>query len=196
MPRLWESKATQRHEVPGGAGILVLAGKLQRQEALVGSCATQVSSTRWQHVSSRKPLATCLEHLRSRKGVTQGSSVQSHSLQRNLDPEMRCATAHMCTLVVTSPQSNTHTHTHTSLSGPFLNSSHPCVVCMEPSLKRWQRYNQRSHSLDVVSNDMEVIRTAIIKRFRGVRELMPVLLRVFLAVWCQERTAGSCYGGC
>lgn len=66
---------------------------------------------------------------------------------------------------------------------------------MEPSLKRWQRYNQRSHALDVVSNDMEVIRTAIIKRFRGVRELMPVLLRVFLAVWCQERTAGSCYGG-
>ena len=71
--------------------------------------AIQVSSTRWQHVSSRKSLATCLQHLRYRKGVTQGSSVQSHSLQRNLDPEMRCATAHMCTLVVTSLQSNTHT---------------------------------------------------------------------------------------
>lgn len=91
----------------------------RRQEALVGSCAMQVSSTRWQHMSSRKPLATCLEHLRSRKGVTQGSSVPSHFPQRNSDPEMRCATPNMCTLVVTPPQSNTHPPLHASLSGPF-----------------------------------------------------------------------------
>lgn len=76
--------------------------------------------------------------------------------------------------------------------GPFLNSSHPCVVCIEPSLKRWQCSSQRSHSRDVLSNDMEVVlRTTIIKRFRGVRGPMSALLQALLAVWCQERTARS-----
>lgn len=176
--------------------MLVLASKLRVAGSPGGELCMQVSSTRWQHMSSRKPLATCLERLRSRKGVTQGSSVPSHCPQRNSDPEMRCATPNMFTLVVTPPQSNTHTPHMPHCLGPFLNSSHPCVVCIELSLKRWQCSNQRSHSLDVLSNDMEVvIRTPIIKRFRGVRGPMPALFQALLAVWCQERTARSCYGG-
>ena len=118
MPTLWESKATQQHEVPGGVGMLVLGSQLQAAGSPGGELCMQVSPTRWQHMSSRKPLATCLERLRSRKGVTQGSSVPSHFPQRNFDPEMRCATPNICTLVVTTPQSNTHPP-HASLSGPF-----------------------------------------------------------------------------
>ena len=119
----------QRHEVPGGAEILVLANKLQRQEALVGSYAMQVSSTRWQHGSSRKPLATCLEHLRSQKGGDPGVFCPVPFFTKEFKSRNEvCHCTHVYTGCHTSAVQHTHTHTHASLSGPFLNSSYPGVV--------------------------------------------------------------------